>query len=216
MENKDKINFDLDFLDKNAKEKPKDKPKSKDPNWVFHKDNPDAKAYKAPSSFNPYGLSDTQKKWAWGLGIVLVLIIVGALSGSGNSTSTPSAPSTTSSSNSNLIGASGQTYSCTDDNYNQATALEPDPATVASLNTESAELDSRQTALNTESAQVDAMYVDQSDQTSLDTYNAAVNGYNAKLNQLKADDASWNQRNTALNTQIDTYNNFLNANCTPD
>ena len=32
MENKNKINFDTDFLDENTKEKPKEKPKSsKDP-----------------------------------------------------------------------------------------------------------------------------------------------------------------------------------------
>ena len=67
--------------------------------------------------------------------------------------------------NKDLTAASGQTYSCSDFNYDKAIALKPSVSTVASLNSESATLDQRTAALKVQSDNIDAMYVDQSDQS---------------------------------------------------
>ena len=46
------------------------------------------------------------------------------------------------------------------------------------------------------------------------TYNEAVDAYNLKRDRLKADINNWNAQNSSFNAQIDTYNNYLDANCT--
>lgn len=220
MENKDKINFDLNFLDKNIKEKPQqEQSTSGGPNWGYPNDGHNVESSKATAS--PGGLSDTAKKWAWGIGITLILIIASASSGDSNSSS--SAPSVN---NNTSQGAhstddytfktgSGQTFRCSNYTYGRAMALRPNATTQSQISSDSAAIDTRASNLALENTRVGNMYVDENDQYSIDTYNEAVNSYNLKSSSLKNAIAGWNARNTAFNAEIDTYNNYLDANCTP-
>ncbi len=202
MENKEKIDFDLNFLDENTKEKPKQPPKqksgnSKDPNWVYHKDAPKGKTPDLGSS----GMSDSAKKWAWGIGVVLLFIVIGAFSDDSGTSSTSSTPTNTASLDHTFTSGSGQTFSCSDYNYDKAIAMRP-------TDTESTALDNRVSASETSRSAIENMYVDEYDQDSLDTYNAAVDNFNYRNNRLKSDLA-------AFDAKVDAYNNYLDAHCTP-
>jgi hypothetical protein len=204
MLNKDKINFDTDFLDQNAKEKPKEKPKSsdsKDPNWVFHNG---SNGGENPAS----GEKESRGKlWLWAIGIVIAIGIISSLGSSGSTTSSTPTPN-------NLISGSGQTYRCSSYAYDKATSMEPSSLTQTQINSESNALDIRTNSLNVEGRRIDNMYVDEYDQYSIDSYNEVVAAYNQKRNRLKIDIDNWNAKNNAFNIQIDKYNNYLDANCT--
>jgi hypothetical protein len=201
MEDKDKINFDLNFLDENTKEKPKQTPKqksgdSKDPNWVYHKDTPKEKTLNSDSG----GMSDSVISWAWVIGIALLFIVIGSFSDDSGTSSTSSTPTNTASSGHTFTSGSGQTFSCSDYNYDKAIAMRPTDA-------ESTALDNRVSASETSRAAIEDMYVDEYDQDSLDTYNAAVDNFNYRNNRLKSDLA-------AFDAKVDAYNNYLDAHCT--
>lgn len=220
MENKDKINFDLNFLDKNFKEKPQQKHStSGGPNWGYPNDGHNVEDSKVTVS--PGGLSDAAKKWAWGIGITLILIVVGSSSGgSNNSPSTPSVSNNTSQDTHSpddytFKTGSGQTFRCSSYSYGRAMSLRPDATTQSQINSDSAAIDTRTNNLALENTRIKNMYVDENDQYSIDTYNEAVSNYNFKSSSLKNVIANWNARNTAFNVKIDTYNNYLDANCTP-
>jgi hypothetical protein len=103
------------------------------------------------------------------------------------------------------------------------------------LKSESSRLESEQVSVESISAEVDllsanlkSIYVDQSDQTSIDGYNDKVEEYNTKLQEYRAAVASYNlnvsehrtrvaQHTDKLeryNSQVDVYNNYLESNCT--
>jgi len=198
MENKDKVDFDLDFLDKNAKEKPKQKPNSsKEPDWVFYDDKkkPDSDYKKGPS-----------KAWMWVLGVIGFFIIIGIFSGDNNSTST--------SNSTNGLVQVGQ-YMCSTYYADQADNMAPPSYQKSSLDSTSSELDSRGTALDSEKAQIENEYVDETNQYSINTHNAKVDDYNYRLQQYKNDLSSYNSSVNAYNAKIDAYNNYLRTNCTP-
>jgi len=204
MSNKDKINFDTDFLDQNAKEKPK----SKDPNWVFH----DSNNAKSP----PFIKKESPAKvWLWGVGIVVAIGLIGAFSDSGTSTNTSNNPSQGVSAANDLMSGSGQTFSCASYAYNRAMDLRPDIVTQSQIHSESLALDARTSSLALEKTRIENTYVDEYDQYSIDTYNESIDSFNLKNNRLKVDIANWNARNATFNAKIDTYNNYLDTNCTP-
>jgi hypothetical protein len=207
MSNKDKINFDTDFLDQVSKEKPKEKPKSdgsKDPNWVFRNGNNKGKNPLPAKKEHPL------KVWAWGIGIVVVLGLIGAFSG-GSSTSSTSSSGTTYVSP-NTIDKNG--YTCSSYDSQQADSLDPDPnnTTVRAIDTDEAALNQRSVAIDQESNRIDAeqSYADQA------TYNVDVAAYNASLQQYKADAATLSNRISAYNTSEAAHNNYLASHCTKD
>ena len=217
MSNKDKINFDTDFLDQIAKEKPKEKPKtagSKDPNWVFHDGNNKGKSPLSTKKENP------AKVWMWGIGIVIGIGILSSLGSSGSSTSSSGNSSNNSSygtpSSNDITSGSGQTYRCASYAYDRAMALRPSSATQSQIKSDSAAIDARTSSIALEKSRIENMYVDQESQYSIDSYNEAVDAYNLKNNRLKADITNWNAQNASFNAQIDTYNNYLDSNCTKE
>ena len=207
MENKDKINFDTDFLEKNTKEKPKETPKSKDPNWVFHDGKSNKGKYPTPDSG---GMSDNAKKWAWGIGIVVVISILSSLGG--DSTNMPS-PSVNTNNNGGV--RVGQ-YMCSSYAASQADNMTPPSYEKSSLGTQSSELDSRSTTLDSEKNQIENEYVDNTDQYSLDTHNSKVDDYNSELQQYKNDVHAYDSDLASYNAKVDVYNSYLKNNCTPN
>ena len=162
MDNKDKVDFDLDFLDKNVKEKPKQKPNSsKDPNWVFYEGNKGTN--KNPASDYSKGPS---KNWLWVLGVIGFFIIVGLFSGDSNSTST------TSSTNNGLVQV-GQ-YMCSTYYADQADNMAPSSVTKAELDSETDRIDAITNARIAEKKYLDTTYVDETDQWAIDNYNSRV------------------------------------------
>ncbi len=189
------LDFQTDFLDKNTLPKK-------------------GASVRKPNMSDEEG-GTTKYNWKKILIIGGIILFFGwvIFSDSGSSTSNSTHSPTTNSNN--LLTGSGQTFSCSNYNYDRAIALQPNSGTVAQLNSESTALDARASAIKSEQSRVDNMYVDEYDQDSLDVYNAAVDSFNLKNNRLKSDITSWNSRNDAYNRQIDTYNNFLDTNCTP-
>lgn len=210
MENKDKIDFDLNFLDENTKEKPKHPPKgkggdssSKDPNWVYHKDGTSAKGTTPESSG---GMSDTAKKWAWGIGIVIVISILSSLGDTGNSTSS------TQNGSSDMV-RNGD-YMCSSYNSQQADNLGPTSSEKSSLDYLSTTLDSRSDSITNEKNEVENEYVDEYDQSSIDAHNERVDNVNYKLRQYRNDVSSYETQRTSYNSKIEAYNSYLIAHCT--
>jgi hypothetical protein len=206
-EPKDHLNIDLDFLDKKepvrvAPPKP-EPPKGSEPNWRYYDPN------KAKAN------SGSGKKYNWKNILIIggIVLFFGwvIFSGSGSSTST----STSDTSGNNVLSEGGQTFSCSDYNYNRAVQLKPSSATGAQLASESNSLDNRIAANKAEKTRIDAMYVDQSDLAAIDSYNASVDSYNSERAALISETSDWDAKNKAFNSQIDTYNNFLDANCSP-
>ncbi|MDP3763571.1 MAG: hypothetical protein Q8Q92_02885 [bacterium] len=164
----------------------------------------------------PNGEGDTPKyNWKKVLLIGGVILFFGwvIFSDSGSSTSS-STPSSGTNSN-NLLSDRGQTFRCSDSNYNRAMQLKPNTSTGAQLANESDSLDTRIAANKAEKASLDEMYVDENDQYEVDNYNSRVDNYNTERQRLMTAANSWEQRSKAFDSQIDTYNNFLDANCTP-
>jgi hypothetical protein len=57
--------------------------------------------------------------------------------------------------------------------------------------------------------------VEEYDEYAVDNYNYRVNRYNAERQRLINAVNSWQQRSDAFDRSIDTYNNFLDSNCSP-
>ncbi len=177
MQDKEKINFDLDFLDNNTKEKPKQSPKLKGGNSML-KDDPKP---------------DTEAKgsnWGWiiGIGVVVILVIIGLASDDSSNPST--------SSDHNFTTSDGNTYRCSDSKYNYALALKPTDA-------ESNILDNRISANKAERSRLDSMYVDEYDQYSIDNYNEAVDAFNYSNNKLKVDAKAFDDKVEYYNDYLD-------------
>lgn len=212
------IKVDLDFLDKNTKEKPRPTPTPtqktsdpKDPNWVPYNGN--------QSSTPKKPMSRSVKGWLWFIGAIVLLVVISSFSGNDDTTPTPTpttySNSTTNSGNQAVSGANGQTYMCSDSDYDQAVAMKPSSTESSELDNESSSIDSRTAALQTEKDNMDSMNVtDNSDQSSIDEFNADVDDYNSKNAQLKIDIANYNQELASFNAKVDAYNNYLDAHCT--
>lgn len=191
-ESKDHLKIDLEFLDK------------KEPLRVAPKPDSQTRQTSTPNSVS----TSHQYNWKKILVTGAIILFFGWAIFSDSSSS--------SSTSNDFLAGTGQNFSCSGSNHDRALALRPNATTAASLASESDALDRRISAAKIQNAEIDAMYVDETDQSSIDRYNAAVNDYNNKNNRLQLDTDSWNQRNAALNSQIDAYNNFLDTNCTPE
>ncbi|MEN9613707.1 MAG: hypothetical protein RLZZ347_14 [Candidatus Parcubacteria bacterium] len=208
-ESKDHLDIDLEFLDKKeplrvAPKKP-EPPKANEPNWRFY----DSKNANSGKSYSG------GKKYNWKniliIGGVVLFFGWAIFSDSGSSTST----STSAPTGNNMLSEGGQTFSCSDSNYDRAVQLRPSSATGAQLASESDSLDARISASKADKAEIDAMYVDENDQDAVDSYNERVDSYNSERAALIKESNDWDARHTAFDAQIDTYNNFLDANCSP-
>lgn len=207
---KNKINFDLDFLEKNTKEKPKESPKSKDPNWVFHKDQPKEgmKSFKLDKKYS-------KKTWLWGLAIVAFIIILASSSDSGSSSSSSSATkSSYSSTNSGMVQVGN--YMCSSYAASQADSMEPSAYTKNQIEAESDRVDAMTSARKSEKADLDSTYVDETDQYAIDSYNERVDAYNAGYQAYSDAYDAWEIKKNAYNAQVDSYNNYLRSHCTPN
>lgn len=207
---KDKINFDLEFLEKNTKEKPKEQPKSKDPNWVFHKDQPKEgmKSFKLDKKHS-------KKTWLWGLGVVVVIIILASSSGDSGSSST-SGSTTKSYSNTDSGMVQVGNYMCSSYAAGQADNLEPSSFTKSQIEAEYDRVEAMGNARESEKADLDSTYVDDTDQYEIDSYNQRVRAYNAGYQTYSDAYDSWEVKKNAYNAQVDTYNNYLRTHCTPN
>lgn len=200
---KNHLDIDLEFLDKKEQAKVAPKP-SESTGHTSHTANPVTTGYK----YN----------WKNILIIGGIILFFGWAifsnsdsSSTSNSTYTP--PAGTNSNN--LLSEGGQTFRCSDSNYDRAMQLKPSATLGAQLGTESDNLDRRIAANKAEKTALDGMYVDESDQYAIDSYNSRVDAYNAERARLIPAVQSWTQRHDAFDAQIDTYNNFLDANCSP-
>ncbi|MBM3281558.1 MAG: hypothetical protein FJY91_02335 [Candidatus Harrisonbacteria bacterium] len=187
----DHLKFDTDFLDKDTPQK----------TGTINREKP---------------LSEKSKyNWKKILIIASVILFFGWIiwSDSGSSTSTNTSSGGTNSNN--LLSEGGQTFRCSDSNYNRAMQLKPNASTEAQLATESDTLDRQIAANKAEKVAIEAMYVDENNEYAVDNYNSRVDRYNTERQRLITVANSWDQRRKAFDSQIDTYNNFLDANCTP-
>ena len=193
-ESKDHLDIDLEFLDK------------KEPLRVAPKPHEQTSSTsKSPS---------TGRKYNW----KNILIIVGIVLFFGWVILSESGSSSTSSDpiySNNLLSEGGQTFRCSDSNYDRAMALKPSVSLGAQLANESDSLDSRIAANKSEKVAIENMYVDENDEYEVDNYNSRVDSYNSERQRLITASNSWDQRSKAFDASIDTYNNFLDTNCTP-
>lgn len=204
---KDHLNIDLDFLDK--KEAPKTAASgASGPNT---------------SQSKPARPVTTGYKYNWKNiliigGVVLFFgwAIFSDSSGSSSSSGSSYTPTTNTTDSNNILTDSGETFRCSDSNYDRAMQLKPSTSLGAQLASESDTLDAQIAASKREKAAIEAMYVDENDQYAVDSYNERVDSYNVERQRLITAGNSWDQRHTAFSNQIDTYNNYLDTNCRPE
>ena len=211
MSKKDKINFDTDFLDQIAKEKPKENQKScggKETIWVFHNGNEGS----SPTS-DTSGMSDSVKKWALGIVIVMLIIIFGSNSDDGSSTSTTS-NSAYQSSNSALDGSVrvGQ-YWCSSYAASHADSILPSKSEETSLSIQLTRVENAGKALNVQREALENEYVDETSQYAIDAHNERVDSYNRKYKLYSDDYDDYERKLPIYNQKVQTYNNYLASNC---
>jgi hypothetical protein len=206
---KEHIDIDLEFLDKKepirvAPKKP-EPPKANEPNWRFYNPN------------NANSKAGNTRKYNWKNILIIggVVLFFGWAIFSGSSDSTSNSTYTPTTNSNNLLSEGGNTFRCSDSNYDRAMQLKPSASTGAQLASESDSLDARISASKADKAELDSMYVDESDQYAIDSYNERVDSYNSERAALLSQSNNWDARHKAFDNQIDTYNNFLDANCTP-
>lgn len=202
-DSKDHLNIDLDFLDNKepirVTPKPEPEPQKSGSAPISNEKKPEKKPIEVTTN--------TTYNWKKILiiGGIIVFFLWAILSGSSDDSSSSSTTSNSTysdTSNGNTFTSeSGQIFRCSDYNYDRAMALKPTA-------TESDALDTRVSASNSAKEDIENMYVDDYDQDSIDNYNEAVEEFNFRNNRLKADLAVWD-------TKITTYNNYLDAHCTP-
>ena len=207
MVKKDKIDFDLNFLDENTKEKPKHPPRvagadfsSKDPNRDYYKD---GKGNKPELSG---GMSDSVKKWLWGIGIVVAISIISSLGNTGSSTSSTS-------NNSNDMVRNGN-YMCSSYNSQQADNLGPTSSEKSSLDSLASSIELKESILLSEKTDIESEYVNDYDQNSIDIHNQKIDNFNYKLQKYRSDLKSYESQRQTYNAKIEAYNSYLITHCT--
>jgi len=200
-EQKDHLDIDLEFLDK------------KEPVRVA----PKAESHTGPTSSTPKTPS-TNTKYNWKNILIIggiVLFFGWAIFSGSDDSSTSNSTYTPPSGSNNLLSESGETFRCSDSNYNRAMALKPSASLGAQLANESDLLDRQIAANKAEKADIESTYVDENDEYEVDNYNDRIDSYNSERQRLITAANSWEQRSKAFDASIDAYNNFLDANCTP-
>jgi len=200
----DHLNIDLDFLDK------------KEPVRVAKK--PDFEPGKTPTSSSS-ALAPTGAKWNWKniliIGSVVLFFGWAIFSDSSDSSSGSSYTPTTSENSNNVVSEGGQTFRCSDSDYDRAMQLKPSLTLGAQLASESGTLDSQIAASKAEKTDIENTYVDEDNEYEVDAYNEKVDAYNIERQRLITAGDSWDQRHSAFGKQIDAYNNYLDVNCRP-
>lgn len=107
----------------------------------------------------------------------------------------------------------GQWYNCSNYESRRADELKP-PFTKKQLETESKNLDIRTEAIKKSAAEIDNTKIDENDEVAVALFNAAVDAHNSKLETWKRDAASYDEKVNKFSSQVDAYNNYLQANCT--
>jgi len=202
-ESKKHLDIDLEFLDK--KETPRTAPSNS------------ISSHSSSTSTSAPVSSGYKYNWKSILIIGGIILFFGwaIFSGSNDSTSNSTYTPSTGSNFNNLLSDGGQTFRCSDSNYNKAMQLKPNTSLGAQLAKESDALDAQIAANAEEGAAIEGMYVNEYSQYSIDNYNNRVNRYNAERQRLINAVNSWQTKSDAFDRSIDTYNNFLDTNCTP-
>lgn len=133
-------------------------------------------------------LTTKQRWWFW-IGLIIgVVWLISVMSSSSNSPTTTSNPGSSNSSVVDCSNANPGEYCCSSANSTEADGLKPDSYAKSRLDSQSKKIDN------------DRLYLDNTDQASIDDFNAEV--------------AQYNQAQKDYNNKMDQYNNFLSQNCT--
>ena len=105
-------------------------------------------------------------------------------------------------------------YRCSRYNYDKAVALAPSESE-QKIDTARNALEYRSNELDRMENEIDSSYVNEySSQYEINQYNETVNEYNSKLTSYKRDAANFSSRVDRYNAQIEAHNNYLRNNCT--
>ena len=127
------------------------------------------------------------------------------------SISTNSPKETTSANEDNVIVGK---YSCTNYHYSRADDIKPSTFTEQQLIKLKMALDSDSQKLELIKRRIDSISVDNTNQVSIDNFNAKVDSYNLKLQLYKSSQAEYNDKVDNFNFAVNNYNNYLLTNCT--
>jgi hypothetical protein len=157
---------------------------------------------------------------------VLILLIwgVGSLisffdrSNASSSTPSVSAPNLSVSSNSTVHQNEdhvvvGQ-YSCSKYDMSKLEELRPSETLKQRIDDAKGELDILSQTLNEQSAKIKTIFVDKTDQVSIDNYNSKVNQYNITLQDYRSKKEAYDQLIVTYNAAVDEYNQYLEEHCT--
>ncbi|EKD63945.1 MAG: hypothetical protein ACD_51C00137G0002 [uncultured bacterium] len=199
---KDKINFDLDFLDKDAPEANPNKP-------VHQKKTEETKndSHKPSKS-----MSDGAKKWLTGIVIVGAIALFGTFSDDSSPTISTSNSAITASQDDDGLIQTGQ-YRCSQYHHNRAGELEPSATDGATLDSKTAQLAAESDRMDSEKYQLENEYVDEYDQWSIDQHNESIDDYNSRLQSYRYRAQAHEVVIDNYNARVETYNNYLVANC---
>lgn len=103
-------------------------------------------------------------------------------------------------------------YRCSSYAISRANDLKP-TLTLEALEAEESDLEVRSEFIKLSAKKVDETYVDETSQSSIDSYNKLVNTHNSLFNTFKNDYEAYEQKLERFNNQVDTYNNYLASNC---
>lgn len=207
---KEHLKINLDFLDKKETSHVATQKAQPQSNTTSHTP-PPTKPTTAPVS--------TGYKYNWKniliIGGIVLFFGWAIFSGDGGSSSSSTTYTPSELGSNNLLAEGGQTFRCSDSNYDRAIQLRPSASLGAQLANESDTLDAQIARNNAEGTALENMYVNEYDQSEVDSYNYRVDRYNTERQRLINAVNSWQTRSDAFDRSIDTYNNFLDANCTP-
>ncbi len=203
MDNKDKINLDLDFLEKDALEVNSGK--------SVHQKKPKEAKSEPHKPSKP--MSDGVKKWLTGIAIVGAIALFGAFSDDSSSTTPTSNSTVTSSQYDDGLIQTGQ-YRCSQYHHNRAGELEPSATEGANLDSKTNQLASESDRMDSEKSQLENEYVDEYDQWSIDQHNESIDDYNSRLQSYRYRAQTHEASIDSYNARVETYNNYLVANCT--
>lgn len=209
-DSKEHLDIDLEFLDK--KEAPKTAPTHNASSSTGHSSSaPTA----APVS------SGYKYNWKNILIIGGIVLFFGWAMFSGSDSSSPSTSTGTSNTNSytntsNSNGGilTGGQYRCSQYDHDRAGQLEPSVSEGNALDAKTDQLSRESNQLDSEKSTIENEYVDESSQWSIDQHNAKIDDYNSRLQSYQYRAKSHQSDIDAFNARVQTYNNYLTANCT--
>lgn len=104
-------------------------------------------------------------------------------------------------------------YRCSRYNHNKAQELKPSLVEKDDIERRQRFLDAENNNLSVLKRQIDFTNVDQYSQASVDEYNALISDYDSRLEVLRINTNSLQNRIDDYNAKIADYNNYLMANC---